>query len=469
MKKILVFLIVFMHIDVLALGYGDINNDGKISSTDYVMMRKYIMKSISFTEDQIKSADINKDNKVNSLDYIAIRKKILAGDKTPETIPGGVTPIPTISPTITPTPASSTISVTGLNLESNQKVVLKVGQSEIVKVSVTPTNATNKKINYINSNSTLLSIDNGKITGLREGSGTITIKTDDGKYQKEISYIVNPKTGVINGDGGVWQYKSPQDVTPVRADIDFFKKLANSGKGSLNGNVYTYSDSKNSYKYDISKSVLTVDKNESQMRIYYPENRDLSTLNTFTFFGGTGPSTVNFGEYLGHLDKNPDELSSSGIIILVSHNIGSRYEADDAIIATEFVKSIVGQKSGVKNAMGGYSGSGQEAGKAANKGNYDRLIICNAGFSADLTTNLVNKEIVIFSPVNDKMSSQTGTALNNMRIKGYTNVTVISNSKMSENSSYYSNFLMINPGSQMGNGHGYSNISKARIFSYECR
>ena len=67
------------------------------------------------------------------------------------------------------------------------------------------------------------------------------------------------------------------------------------------------------------------------------------------------------------------------------------------------------------------------------------------------------------------MSSQTGTALNNMRLKGYTNVTVISNSSISNNKNHYSNFLIINPGSQMGNGHGYSNISKARFFSYACR
>ena len=448
-KCLIILLVLFININVFALGYGDINNDGKISSADYITIRKYIMKNGDLTGDQIKSADINKDKTINSQDYIMIRKKIISGETKPEII-------------------DAPVSVTNLNLISNPKLVLKVGQSETINISISPSNA---KIKYDNSNTNALKVDqNGKIEAISPGTGTITIKSEDESKQVNITYTINPKTGVINGDGGIWQYSSSTDQIPTRANVEFFKNLASKGKGSISGDVYTYTDNKHTYKYEINKSVLTVDGNESLTRIYYPKDKDLSMANTFTTFAGTGPNVINFGEFLGHLDKHPEDMKSSGIIILVSTNIGSRYDPDDAINSTEFVRSIVNQKNGVKNTMGGYSGSGQYAGTAANNGPYDRLIICNTSFNADKTTNLFNKEIIIFSPTGDFMVDHTTTGLNYMRMKGYTNVTVITNnSSLLKNKSYYSNFLMINPGSQMGNGHGYSNIINAHLFSYACR
>ncbi len=105
MKKVILGLfILLISINVLSLGYGDINDDGKISAIDYVMLRKYIMKNIEFTDNQIKSADMNIDNKVNSLDYILLRKKIINGEIVPEPIIGSptITPKPTATPTSKP-------------------------------------------------------------------------------------------------------------------------------------------------------------------------------------------------------------------------------------------------------------------------------------------------------------------------------------------------------------------------------
>ena len=56
---------------------GDVNSDGKVTSTDYIMVRKHILKQTTLKGEIFKKADVTGDGKVTSLDYIAIRKIIL--------------------------------------------------------------------------------------------------------------------------------------------------------------------------------------------------------------------------------------------------------------------------------------------------------------------------------------------------------------------------------------------------------
>ncbi len=59
---------------------GDVTGDGKITSADYVKIRKHIMKSEVIGKDvNIYAADVNKDNKITSADYVRIRKYIMNG------------------------------------------------------------------------------------------------------------------------------------------------------------------------------------------------------------------------------------------------------------------------------------------------------------------------------------------------------------------------------------------------------
>lgn len=57
--------------------YGDASGDGKISSLDYVMIKKYIMEEYNLTGVYSTGADVSKDNKVSSLDYVMIKKYIM--------------------------------------------------------------------------------------------------------------------------------------------------------------------------------------------------------------------------------------------------------------------------------------------------------------------------------------------------------------------------------------------------------
>ena len=101
-KILLISLIFFLIINVSATTLGDINNDGKVSSLDYILVRKHLLGTLTLTDTQKKAADVNSDNKISSLDYIKIKQIVINSGKIEETS----TPKPTPSPTPKPTTSS---------------------------------------------------------------------------------------------------------------------------------------------------------------------------------------------------------------------------------------------------------------------------------------------------------------------------------------------------------------------------
>ena len=58
---------------------GDVNGDGKVSSSDYIMVRKHILGQSLLSGKKLLSADMNNDGKISASDYISIKKIILYG------------------------------------------------------------------------------------------------------------------------------------------------------------------------------------------------------------------------------------------------------------------------------------------------------------------------------------------------------------------------------------------------------
>ena len=89
MKKLLSLLMVFIMLfaftpfglPVFSQGksviLGDINNDGKINSADYLIAKRIFLGSYNATEAQLVAADVNIDGKVNSADYLMIKRHFL--------------------------------------------------------------------------------------------------------------------------------------------------------------------------------------------------------------------------------------------------------------------------------------------------------------------------------------------------------------------------------------------------------
>ena len=99
MKKAIILVLIFVF-PIIVLAYkpgdtyikGDANNDGKVTSTDYIVVRKHILKQTTLSGDAFTRSDVANDNKINSSDYIAIRKMILDGKINEKVVVTGATP-----------------------------------------------------------------------------------------------------------------------------------------------------------------------------------------------------------------------------------------------------------------------------------------------------------------------------------------------------------------------------------------
>ena len=66
--------------EVIEVKIGDVNNDGKISPTDYVLIKNHIMQiKLLQTDIEKKAADVNKDGKISPTDYVLVKNHIMYG------------------------------------------------------------------------------------------------------------------------------------------------------------------------------------------------------------------------------------------------------------------------------------------------------------------------------------------------------------------------------------------------------
>ena len=89
---------------------------------------------------------------------------------------------------------SSMVLVTGVALDKT-KLTLAVGGSGTLTATVSPENATNKGVKWASSNTSVATVDaNGKVKGVKPGTATITVTTDDGGYTATCKVTVTATT-----------------------------------------------------------------------------------------------------------------------------------------------------------------------------------------------------------------------------------------------------------------------------------
>ena len=93
------------------------------------------------------------------------------------------------------------VNVTGIKLDK-KTVTLKYGTTDTIKATISPSNATNKNVNWTSSNSNLVTVDsNGNIeaVGNKNGTATITAKTAEGNYSASVKVkVTSIKAATIN-------------------------------------------------------------------------------------------------------------------------------------------------------------------------------------------------------------------------------------------------------------------------------
>ena len=130
---------------------------------------------------------------------------------TAKTEDGGKTATVTI--TVKKADAGS-VSVTGVSLDKSS-ISLKVGESETLKATVSPTNATNKGLTWTSSMSSVATVtSDGVVTAKAAGTATITVKTDDGGKTATCNVTVT-----YNGDPGGEISVSQVTISPTTANM----------------------------------------------------------------------------------------------------------------------------------------------------------------------------------------------------------------------------------------------------------
>lgn len=82
-------------------------------------------------------------------------------------------------------------TVSGVSVESSEVKLTKAGDTSQIKVTVTPSDAANKKVTYASSNPKVVTVDeNGKITAVANGNATITVTTEDGAKTATVKVMV---------------------------------------------------------------------------------------------------------------------------------------------------------------------------------------------------------------------------------------------------------------------------------------
>ena len=90
-------------------------------------------------------------------------------------------------------PLQDTIKVEGVSLNVTS-VELTEGDQTTLTATVNPSNATNKNVTWTSSDNNVATVANGKITAVKAGTATITVKTEDGNKTATCTVTVKAKT-----------------------------------------------------------------------------------------------------------------------------------------------------------------------------------------------------------------------------------------------------------------------------------
>ena len=140
------------------------------------------------------------------------------------------------------------VAVTGVTIDGT--LSLKTSESKTPSYTVNPAEATNKAVSFKSDNTAVATVNEttGEVTGVKEGTATITITTADGNFTDTCVVTVSPTTYTVTFDSAGGSAVTAQNIEagqkatkptdPTKAGYDF--------KGwTLNGSAYDFNTAVN--------------------------------------------------------------------------------------------------------------------------------------------------------------------------------------------------------------------------------
>ena len=196
---------------------------------------------------------------------------------------------------------------------SNSQVSLLVGGVHKLTATVLPENANNKNVTWSSSNMNIVTVSNGEVVGINEGTATIVATTSNGK-KATASVVVTKKTPTPTptptATPKVTAIPTPTPTatpkvtsTPKPTATPVTKRTVDLIRGSLynNGFLHYYERGNSSYEYNnqVTNNCNNADSIQNQYFTLYPANN----MPTFKECHYEGDTKVYTAEVNGNNDK----------------------------------------------------------------------------------------------------------------------------------------------------------------------
>ena len=112
------------------------------------------------------------------------------------------------------------IPVSGVSL-NHTALELMEGESATLTATVSPSDATNKSVRWSSSDTSVATVDNGKVSTVNVGTCTVKVTTEDGSFSAECAVTVKPDTRPSVWDGSSvsydWYYRASGGVYHIKS------------------------------------------------------------------------------------------------------------------------------------------------------------------------------------------------------------------------------------------------------------
>ena len=143
-------------------------------------------------------------------------------------------------------PSDDKVSVTGVTLDKN-KLNLKVNETEELKATITPENATNKNVTFSSSDESIVEVNNdGSVTAKKIGTATITVTTEDGNKTATCEVTVVSETKGYKVEHYKQQENKEYKIEETENKTGVVGTTVTADKKEYEGYTFNSSKSKNS-------------------------------------------------------------------------------------------------------------------------------------------------------------------------------------------------------------------------------
>jgi hypothetical protein len=160
-------------------------------------------------------------------------------------------------PTLVYPDGSTTVAVTGVSL-SESSIIVEENQTYQLSATVTPSNASDKRVSWTTGNTNVASVENGLVTGIAIGNTTIIVETNDGSFTDSCVVEVKEKESSCNNptsitltfkhDGaGEYCWVTSDDIEKINSwntnsveinGVDYTNQWSNSMPDKIDGKYY---------------------------------------------------------------------------------------------------------------------------------------------------------------------------------------------------------------------------------------